>query len=51
VSDLGPVTEMQLTEERGLTGGGDAARLIAQLARSGSVFIPILSPEAMFGVH
>jgi hypothetical protein len=49
VSDLGPVTDMKLTEERGLTGSGDASRLIAQLARSGSVFIPVLSPVAMFG--
>ena len=49
VSELGPVAEMKLTEERGLTGHGDATRLIAQLARSGSVFIPVLSPDAIFG--
>jgi len=49
VSELGPVAEMKLTEERGLTGHGDVTRLIAQLARSGSVFIPVLSPDAIFG--
>ncbi len=49
VSDLGPVTDMKLTEERGLTGKGDASKLISQLARSGSVFIPVLSPDAIFG--
>jgi chemotaxis signal transduction protein len=49
VSELGPVADMKLTEERGLTGHGDATRLIAQLARSGPVFIPVLSPEAIFG--
>ena len=49
VSELGPVTDMTLTEERGLTGKGDATKLIAQLARSGSVFIPVLSPDAIFG--
>ena len=49
VSELGPVADMQLTEERGLTGRGDAHRLIAQLARSGPVFIPVLSPDAIFG--
>ena len=50
VSELGPVADMKLTEERGLTGKGDASKLIAQLARSGSVFIPVLSPDAIFGV-
>jgi chemotaxis signal transduction protein len=49
VSELGPVADMKLTEERGLTGQGGASKLIAQLARSGSVFIPVLSPEAIFG--
>ena len=49
VTELGPVAHMKLTEERGLTGTGDMARLIAQLARSGSVFIPVLSPDAIFG--
>ena len=49
VSELGPVADMQLTEERGLAGRHDASRLIAQLARSGPVFIPVLSPEAIFG--
>jgi len=50
VSELGPVVDMKLTEERGLTGKGDASKLIAQLGRSGSVFIPVLSPDAIFGV-
>jgi hypothetical protein len=50
VSELGPVADMKLTEERGLTGRGDASKLISQLARSGSVFIPVLSPDAIFGV-
>jgi hypothetical protein len=49
VSELGPVADMKLTEERGLTGHGDVTRLIAQLARSGPVFIPVLSPDAIFG--
>jgi len=49
VSELGPVADMKLTEERGLTGNGDFTKLIAQLARSGSVFIPVLSPDAVFG--
>ena len=49
VSELGPVADMKLTEERGLTGKGEVTKLIAQLARSGSVFIPVLSPEAIFG--
>jgi chemotaxis signal transduction protein len=49
VSELGPVADMTLTEERGLTGKGDMTRLIAHLARSGSVFIPVLSPDAVFG--
>ena len=49
VSELGPVAGMKLSEERGLTGQGDLSRLIAQLARSGSVFIPVLSPDAIFG--
>jgi len=49
VSELGPVADMKLSEERGLTGKGDVTRLIAQLARSGSVFIPVLSPDAIFG--
>ena len=49
VSELGPVADMKLTEERGLTGKGDLTKLIAQLARSGSVFIPVLSPDAVFG--
>ena len=40
---------MKLTEERGLTGKGEITKLIAQLARSGSVFIPVLSPDAIFG--
>jgi hypothetical protein len=40
---------MKLTEERGLTGKGDASKLIAHLGRSGSVFIPVLSPNAIFG--
>ncbi len=50
VSDLGPVADMRLTEARGLTGMGDGSRLISQLARSGSVLIPVLSPQVMFGV-
>jgi hypothetical protein len=33
---------MQLSEERGLAGGGDATRLIGQLARAGSVLLPLL---------
>jgi chemotaxis signal transduction protein len=49
VSELGPVADMKLSVERGLTGHGDAARLISQLGRSGSVFIPVLSPDAIFG--
>ena len=49
VSELGPVADMRLTEERGLTGKGDVTKLISQLARSGSVFIPVLSPDAIFG--
>jgi hypothetical protein len=49
VSELGPVADMKLSEERGLTGKGDMTKLIAQLARSGSVFIPVLSPDAIFG--
>jgi chemotaxis signal transduction protein len=49
VSELGPIAAMQLSEERGLAGGGDAARLIAQLARAGSVLLPVLSPEAVLG--
>ena len=49
VSELGPVADMKLSEERGLTGQGDLSRLVAQLARSGSVFIPVLSPDAIFG--
>ena len=49
VSELGPVAAMKLTEERGLTGKGSATRLISQLGRSGSVFIPVLSPDAIFG--
>jgi len=50
VSELGPVADMQLTEERGLAGQGPMARLISQLARSGAVFIPVLVPDAIFGV-
>ncbi len=50
VSELGPVADMQLTEERGLAGQGAVAKLISQLARSGPVFIPVLAPEAIFGV-
>jgi hypothetical protein len=49
VSELGPVADMKLSDERGLTGRGDVTKLISQLARSGSVFIPVLSPEAIFG--
>lgn len=49
VSELGPVADMQLTEERGHAGRHHASRLITQLARSGPVFIPVLSPEAIFG--
>ena len=49
VSELGPVTDMKLSDERGLTGRGDVTKLISQLARSGSVFIPVLSPQAIFG--
>ena len=49
VSELGPVADMQLTGERGLAGRHDASRLITQLARSGPAFIPVLSPEAIFG--
>ena len=49
VSDLGPVADMKLSEERGLTGMGDASRLISQLGRAGSVLLPVLSPEAVFG--
>lgn len=37
VSELGPVADMKLTEERGLAGKGGATRLIPQLERSGSV--------------
>jgi chemotaxis signal transduction protein len=48
VSELGPVADMKLTEERGLTGNSHATKLISQLARSGSVFIPVLSTDAMF---
>ena len=40
---------MKLSEERGLTGMGDASRLISQLGRAGSVLLPVLSPEAVFG--
>ncbi len=50
VSDLGPVADMKLSEERGLTGSGDASRLISQLGRAGSVLLPVLSPDAVFGV-
>jgi hypothetical protein len=49
VSELGPVADMKLSEERGLTGQGDLLRLVAQLARSGPVLIPVLSPDAIFG--
>ncbi|MET0384000.1 MAG: chemotaxis protein CheW [Burkholderiaceae bacterium] len=49
ISDLGPVADMKLSEERGLTGSGDASKLIAQLGRAGSVLLPVLSPEAVFG--
>jgi chemotaxis signal transduction protein len=49
VSELGPVADMKLSAERGLTGQGDATKLISQLGRSGSVFIPVLSPDAIFG--
>jgi len=49
VSELGPVADMKLSEERGLTGQGDIARLVAQLARSGPVLVPVLSPDAIFG--
>jgi chemotaxis signal transduction protein len=48
VSDLGPVAEMKLSDERGLTGMGDGSRLIAQLARTGSVLLPVVSPAAVF---
>ena len=41
VSELGPVAHMKL---RGLTGRGELTRLIAQLARSGSVFIAVFAP-------
>jgi chemotaxis signal transduction protein len=49
VSELGPVADMKLTEEHGLTGKGDGSKLISQLGRSGSVVIPVLSPIAIFG--
>lgn len=49
VSELGPVADMKLGEERGLAGQGGLTKLIAQLARSGSVLIPVLSPDAVFG--
>jgi hypothetical protein len=49
VSELGPVAAMKLSEERGLAGKGDITRLITQLARSGPAFIPVLSPDAIFG--
>jgi len=49
VSDLGPVAEMKLSEEKGLTGLSDPSKLIAHLARAGSVLIPVLSPGALFG--
>jgi chemotaxis signal transduction protein len=49
VSELGPIADMKLSEERGLTGQGDLTKLISQLARSGSVIIPVLSPDAIFG--
>lgn len=49
VSELGPIAAMQLSEERGLAGGGDATRLIGQLARAGSVLLPVLSPQALLG--
>jgi len=49
VSDLGPVADMKLGEDRGLAGQGGLTRLVAQLARSGSTLIPVLSPEAIFG--
>jgi chemotaxis signal transduction protein len=49
VSDLGPVAEMTLSDERGLAGGDGAARLISQLGRAGSVLMPVLSPDAVFG--
>ncbi|MGN6525543.1 MAG: chemotaxis protein CheW [Burkholderiaceae bacterium] len=50
VSELGPVARMRLSEERGPAGGGDASRLIAQLARAGSVMLPVLAPEAVSGM-
>jgi chemotaxis signal transduction protein len=49
VSDLGPVVDMKLSEEKGLTGLNDPSRLIAHLARAGSVLIPVLAPAALFG--
>jgi hypothetical protein len=49
VTDLGPVVDMKLSEEKGLTGLNDPSKLIAHLARAGSVLIPVLSPEALFG--
>ena len=49
VSDLGPVADMQLTEARSPDARHAATRLFTQLARSGAVFIPVLSPDAIFG--
>jgi len=48
VSELGPVAAMSLLEERGLAGLHDPSKLIAQLARAGSLLIPVLSPAALF---
>jgi len=41
---------MTLLEERGLTGLNDPSKLIAQLARAGSLLIPVLSPASLFSV-
>jgi chemotaxis signal transduction protein len=49
VSELGPIAHMKLTEDRSRAGGPEASRLISQLARSGSTFLPVLSPDAVFG--
>ena len=49
VSELGPVAHMKLTEDRGRAGGPDGSRVISQLARSANAFIPVLSPDAVFG--
>jgi chemotaxis signal transduction protein len=49
VSELGPIAHMKLTEDRSRAGGPEPSRLISQLARSGATFLPVLSPDAVFG--